>query len=78
MSTSPFLSVFCSLLRWFDLFAKSVLQLLTAEKPLEGFHIVVDAGNGAGGFFAVSFLLQSYFVFILLILGVRLYSKPII
>ncbi|KAK4256175.1 hypothetical protein QN277_009074 [Acacia crassicarpa] len=21
------------------------------EKPLEGFHIVVDAGNGAGGFF---------------------------
>ncbi|XP_076957353.1 uncharacterized protein LOC143632818 isoform X1 [Bidens hawaiensis] len=22
------------------------------EKPLEGFHIVVDAGNGAGGFFA--------------------------
>lgn len=24
------------------------------EKPLEGFHIVVDAGNGAGGFFTVS------------------------
>jgi hypothetical protein len=23
------------------------------ERPLEGFHIVVDAGNGAGGFFAV-------------------------
>ncbi|KAI3799716.1 hypothetical protein L1987_35015 [Smallanthus sonchifolius] len=22
------------------------------EKPLEGFHIIVDAGNGAGGFFA--------------------------
>uniref|UniRef100_A0A6N2LQZ7 Alpha-D-phosphohexomutase alpha/beta/alpha domain-containing protein n=1 Tax=Salix viminalis TaxID=40686 RepID=A0A6N2LQZ7_SALVM len=22
------------------------------ERPLEGFHIVVDAGNGAGGFFA--------------------------
>uniref|UniRef100_A0A2P2LUC4 Phosphoglucomutase isoform X2 n=1 Tax=Rhizophora mucronata TaxID=61149 RepID=A0A2P2LUC4_RHIMU len=22
------------------------------EKPLEGFHILVDAGNGAGGFFA--------------------------
>ncbi|KAJ6717663.1 PHOSPHOGLUCOSAMINE MUTASE FAMILY PROTEIN [Salix purpurea] len=22
------------------------------EKPLEGFHVVVDAGNGAGGFFA--------------------------
>ncbi|WP_322175530.1 phosphomannomutase/phosphoglucomutase [Acutalibacter caecimuris] len=23
-----------------------------AERPLEGFHIVVDAGNGAGGFYA--------------------------
>jgi hypothetical protein len=29
-----------------------IFELL--EKPLEGFHIVVDAGNGAGGFFAVS------------------------
>ena len=29
---------------------------IISEKPLEGFHIVVDAGNGAGGFFAVSFL----------------------
>jgi phosphomannomutase len=29
-----------------------IVKLL--EKPLEGFHIVVDAGNGAGGFFAVS------------------------
>lgn len=27
--------------------------LILSEKPLEGFHIVVDAGNGAGGFFAV-------------------------
>ncbi|XP_006846785.2 uncharacterized protein LOC18995789 isoform X1 [Amborella trichopoda] len=26
------------------------------EKPLEGFHVVVDAGNGAGGFFAGSVL----------------------
>lgn len=26
------------------------------EKPLEGFHIVVDAGNGAGGFFAARVL----------------------
>ncbi|PIA37361.1 hypothetical protein AQUCO_03000154v1 [Aquilegia coerulea] len=26
------------------------------EKPLEGFHIVVDAGNGAGGFFAATVL----------------------
>ncbi|KAB5544144.1 hypothetical protein DKX38_012256 [Salix brachista] len=25
------------------------------ERPLEGFHIVVDAGNGAGGFFAMVF-----------------------
>lgn len=25
-----------------------------SEKPLDGFHIVVDAGNGAGGFFVVS------------------------
>jgi hypothetical protein len=29
--------------------------LLVAERPLEGFHIVVDAGNGAGGFFAVCY-----------------------
>uniref|UniRef100_A0A0C9S6K1 phosphoglucomutase (alpha-D-glucose-1,6-bisphosphate-dependent) n=1 Tax=Wollemia nobilis TaxID=56998 RepID=A0A0C9S6K1_9CONI len=26
------------------------------EKPLEGYHIIVDAGNGAGGFFAGSVL----------------------
>ncbi|OAY38842.1 phosphomannomutase/phosphoglucomutase isoform X3 [Manihot esculenta] len=26
------------------------------EKPLEGFHIIVDAGNGAGGFFAAKVL----------------------
>eukprot|EP00271_Cylindrocystis_brebissonii_P010244 TRINITY_DN26386_c0_g1_i1.p1 TRINITY_DN26386_c0_g1~~TRINITY_DN26386_c0_g1_i1.p1 ORF type:complete len:620 (+),score=157.58 TRINITY_DN26386_c0_g1_i1:87-1946(+) len=26
------------------------------ERPLEGFHIVVDAGNGAGGFFAANVL----------------------
>ncbi|XP_058183077.1 uncharacterized protein LOC131301007 isoform X1 [Rhododendron vialii] len=26
------------------------------EKPLDGFHIVVDAGNGAGGFFAAKVL----------------------
>lgn len=42
-------------LRRFDLFA-NFMELLISEKPLEGFHIVVDAGNGAGGFFAVSFL----------------------
>ncbi|GFZ05845.1 phosphoglucosamine mutase family protein [Actinidia rufa] len=28
----------------------------TSEKPLEGFHIIVDAGNGAGGFFAAKVL----------------------
>lgn len=32
----------------------SLLVFQFSEKPLEGFHIVVDAGNGAGGFFAVS------------------------
>jgi phosphomannomutase len=26
---------------------------LALDKPLEGLHIVVDAGNGAGGFFVV-------------------------
>jgi len=26
---------------------------LALEKPLEGLHIIVDAGNGAGGFFVV-------------------------
>ncbi|XP_047321362.1 phosphomannomutase/phosphoglucomutase isoform X2 [Impatiens glandulifera] len=26
------------------------------DKPLEGFHIIVDAGNGAGGFFAAKVL----------------------
>ncbi|XVE68901.1 hypothetical protein DITRI_Ditri09bG0106700 [Diplodiscus trichospermus] len=26
------------------------------EKPLDGFHIIVDAGNGAGGFFAAKVL----------------------
>ncbi|RVW32142.1 Retrovirus-related Pol polyprotein from transposon RE1 [Vitis vinifera] len=31
------------------------------ERPLEGLHIVVDAGNGAGGFFAVGFIRTLYF-----------------
>ena len=26
---------------------------MALEKPLEGLHIIVDAGNGAGGFFVV-------------------------
>lgn len=37
------------------MFAYAFSCLDISEKPLEGFHIVVDAGNGAGGFFAVSF-----------------------
>lgn len=32
------------------------MVLLFSERPLEGFHIVVDAGNGAGGFFSVGFI----------------------
>ncbi|KAJ0796807.1 hypothetical protein HanPI659440_Chr04g0166641 [Helianthus annuus] len=28
-----------------------LLGLVVPEKPLEGFHIIVDAGNRAGGFF---------------------------
>lgn len=31
--------------------ANKIRQATGAEKPLEGFRIVVDAGNGAGGFF---------------------------
>lgn len=30
-----------------------VCSHMVLEKPLEGLHIVVDAGNGAGGFFVV-------------------------
>jgi hypothetical protein len=52
------------------------LELLLAEKPLEGFHVVVDAGNGAGGFFAVSFNFLLIFNFVLHIMGVRIsYSQ---
>lgn len=43
------------LIIWNCYLSKNYLELLLAEKPLEGFHVVVDAGNGAGGFFAVSF-----------------------
>ena len=31
-------------------------KLNLGEKPLEGMHVVVDAGNGAGGFFATKIL----------------------
>lgn len=37
-------------------FSNFLLCCQLLDKPLEGFHIVVDAGNGAGGFFAVSFI----------------------
>jgi phosphomannomutase len=32
------------------------IDLRDQEKPLEGLHIIVDAGNGAGGFFATQVL----------------------
>ena len=47
-----------------DLLRDLGIPLLIAEKPLEGFHIVVDAGNGAGGFFAVSFLCSLTLTFV--------------
>jgi hypothetical protein len=51
------------LIIWNCYLSKNYLELLLAEKPLEGFHIVVDAGNGAGGFFAVSFHCNLIFTF---------------
>lgn len=39
------------------LFYACIFVHLVLEKPLEGLHIVVDAGNGAGGFFVVMCLL---------------------
>lgn len=38
--------------------AKIVEKADAGEQPLDGLHIVVDAGNGAGGFFASSVLAQ--------------------
>lgn len=35
---------------------KKGVQAENYERPLEGFHIVVDAGNGAGGFYAYDVL----------------------
>ncbi|CAI9091103.1 OLC1v1026034C1 [Oldenlandia corymbosa var. corymbosa] len=42
---------------YMDIYTSNLVQAVrkaagNVEKPLEGFHIVVDAGNGAGGFFA--------------------------
>lgn len=52
--------IFFSLIFYF-LIVYLCCQLL--EKPLEGFHVVVDAGNGAGGFFAVSFICRGIALF---------------
>jgi len=50
-------TVYASCILFIDLFCFCV-----ADKPLEGFHIVVDAGNGAGGFFVVSVILNLIFI----------------
>lgn len=42
----PFMDVYTTMLR------KMVMAELGPKKPLAGLHVVVDAGNGAGGFFA--------------------------
>lgn len=42
------ISVYCNFLR--DKIRRSI-QADNYEKPLEGLHVVVDTGNGAGGFF---------------------------
>lgn len=41
---------------YFDHLAGSVTARTGKEKPLKGFHIIVDAGNGSGGFFATKIL----------------------
>ena len=46
----------CEMLDYMSRYAARLRKLICdgcgSEKPLEGFHIVVDAGNGAGGFYA--------------------------
>lgn len=46
----PFMEAYADGLR------QKIAQSLGGERPLEGFHIVVDAGNGAGGFYATRVL----------------------
>ena len=46
---ADYMSRYCAHLR--DIIKRGV-GAENYEKPLEGFHIVVDAGNGAGGFYA--------------------------
>lgn len=45
----PFMDTYCAHLR--KVICRS-LQKQEKDRPLSGFHIVVDAGNGAGGFYA--------------------------
>ncbi len=49
-----FMSVYCEHLR--KLVKKGVNSPENYDRPLEGMHIVVDAGNGVGGFFATEVL----------------------
>ena len=45
LETSEFMNAYS------DILVKKIRQATGEEKPLEGFRIVVDAGNGAGGFY---------------------------
>lgn len=49
-----FMSTYCEHLK--ELIKKGVNSYTNYEKPLEGLKIVVDAGNGVGGFFAKNVL----------------------
>ena len=44
-----FMTEYAAILR--DIICRE-LEVTEADKPLKGYHIVVDAGNGAGGFYA--------------------------
>ena len=52
------ISVYCNFLQ--DKIRKSI-QAQNYEKPLEGLHVVVDTGNGAGGFFVEKVLVLLLF-----------------
>ncbi len=45
--TLPFMNDYAALLR-----RQIVDGVQNGDRPLEGLHIVVDAGNGVGGFYA--------------------------
>ncbi len=51
---SGFLAEYASFLR--NLIKMNVGDVPDPERPLDGHHIVVDAGNGAGGFIATEVL----------------------